>query len=149
MNVKSSLACALVAAVALLSGCGTVPFAPPETDARAKLLQAVPGKAVVYLFRNETYSAPWPIRVSLDGQDMGQSGADTYFRWTVEPGEHLILSHTENVASLILNAEAGRVYYVWQDVEMGFFQPRSRLTPVDRSTTEIALRSSYLLESKI
>ena len=148
MTVKSLIAATLLLMLALLSACGTVPLAPPETDALAKLLQPVPGKAVVYLFRNETYSAPWPIRVSLDGKDMGHTGADTYFRWTIEPGEHIVLSHTENVASLVLNAEAGRIYYVWQDVQMGFFQPRSQLTLVDRGTTEIALRSCYLVETK-
>jgi hypothetical protein len=148
MNVKSCLACAFVAMVTLLSGCGTVPLAPPETDALSKLMQPVPGKAVVYLFRNETYSAPWTIKVTMDGKDMGQTGAETYFRWILEPGEHIVLSHTENVASLVLNAEAGRIYYVWQDIQMGLFQPRSRLTLVDRTTTEIALRSCYLLDSR-
>ena len=76
---------------------------------------------------------------------MGETGANTYFRWTVSPGEHIILSYTENVAGIVINAEPGRIYYVWQETKMGFFQPRSELTRMDRITAEIALRSCYLL----
>jgi hypothetical protein len=48
----------------------------------------------------------------------------------------------------VINAEPGRIYYVWQETKMGFFQPRSELTQMDRTTAEIALRSCYLLENK-
>jgi hypothetical protein len=148
MKMRSLFACATVAAVALLAGCASQPLAKPESDTLAKLMQPVPDKAVIYLIRNEPFSAPWPIQVTLDGKDMGETGAETYFRWTVEPGEHMIVSHTENAAGLLINAEPGRIYYVWQDVRMGLFQPRSNLKLVDRTTAEIALRSCYLLEGK-
>jgi hypothetical protein len=134
--------------VTLLAGCGSAPLAKPSVDTLAKLMKPVPDKSVIYVFRNEPESAPWKIRVTLDGKDMGDSGANTYFRWTVDPGEHMILSYTENVAGLVINAEPGRIYYVWQETKMGFFQPRSELKRMDRTTAEIALRSCYLLEGK-
>lgn len=128
-----------------LSGCASL--SNPETDALAKLMRPVEGKAVIYVFRNEEYSAPFKIGLSLDGKSMGSTDADTYMRWSVEPGQHIIVSHSENDAPLVLETEAGKVYYVWQDVSMGFFRPRSDLRRVDRSTAEIALRSCYLLRS--
>ena len=147
MKMRSLLACAMVTALALLAGCAT-PLAKPPADTLAKLMQPVPDRAVIYVFRNEPESAPWGIRVTLDGKEMGKSGANTYFRWTVNPGEHIILSYTENVAGIVINTEPGRIYYVWQETKMGFFQPRSELTRMDRVTAEIALRSCYLLENK-
>jgi hypothetical protein len=148
MQMRSLLACAMVIVVTLLAGCGNTPLAKPGADTLAKLMKPVPDKAVIYVFRNEPDSAPWPIRVTLDGKDMGESRANTYFRWTVDPGEHMILSYTENVAGLLINTEPGRIYYVWQETKMGFFQPRSELKRMDRTTAEIALQSCYLLEGK-
>jgi len=129
-----------------VAGCASL--APPETDTLAKLMQPVADKAVVYLFRNEPASAPWQMRVRMDGKDMGATSANTYFRWVVEPGRHVILSDADNHAGLVLDAEPGRVYYVWQDISFGLFQPRSELQLVDQQTAEIALRSCYMLQGE-
>jgi hypothetical protein len=131
-----------------LSGCALRPLASPETDALAKLMRPVEGRALIYIFRNEESSAPWLIGVTLDGQDMGSTAADTYFRWSVEPGQHIIVSHSENDSGLVLQTEPGKIYYVWQDVSTGYGRPRATLVAVDRTTTEIALRSCSLLASR-
>lgn len=65
--------------------------------------------------------------VSLDGKMMGKTGPQTYFLWEVAPGRHEIGSHTENTAKITIDAQAGRNHYVWQEVKMGMWQPRSRL----------------------
>jgi hypothetical protein len=148
MNVKTFLSCLSMTFAVLLVGCAGAPLAKPEADVLAKLMKPVPDKAVIYVFRSQPVSAPWQIKVTLDGKDMGKTGADTYFRWPVEPGEHMIISYTENADGLVINAEPGRIYYVWQDIDMGFFQPRSKLRLVDRATAEIELRNSYLLDGR-
>ena len=148
MSVKSLVACALVLLAAALAGCVPTPLAKPEADTVAKQMRPVPEKAVIYLFRNEPASAPWPLRVMLDGKDMGDTSALSYFRWIVEPGEHMIISHSQTTAGLLMNVEPGGIYYVWQEVRMGFFQPVTELHKVDRTTAEIALRSCYLLAGK-
>jgi len=76
---------------------------------------------------------------------MGATAANTYFRWEVTPGQHILVSETENRAPLVVDAEAGRIYYVWQEINAGLFQPRSELHAVDRETAEIVLRDCYLL----
>jgi hypothetical protein len=138
----------IVIALAALSACASRPLADADTDALAKLMRPVEGKAVIYVFRNETYSAPWPVRLTLDGKNMGSTDANTYFRWSVEPGQHIIATHAENDEGLVLETEAGKVYYVWQEISMGYFQPRSSLRQVDRSTADVALRSCYLLQNR-
>jgi hypothetical protein len=129
---------------AALSGCAA-PRASSETDALARLMRPADGKAVIYVFRNEPASAPWGISVSLDGKDMGKTGAETYFRWAVDPGQHIIVSQSEHASELVVQVEAGRVYYVWQEVRMGILRPRTVLKEVDRSTADIALRTCHLL----
>ena len=148
MNFKSVFVCALLGLAISLAGCGVAPLAPPKADTLAKQMLPVEGKAVVYLFRNSPPSAGWTIPVTLDGKDMGVTGGQTYFRWEVSPGEHIIISKTHEWSGLIVNAEAGRVYYVWQDIGVGFFVPTSELKFVDRITAEINLRSCNLLEDK-
>ena len=145
MNLKTTIAGAIVALAVLLGGCAEVPLASPDNDALAKLMRPVPDKAVIYVFRNEPASAPWPIHLTLDQKDMGATAANTYFRWEVAPGQHILVSETENKAPLVLDTQAGRVYYVWQEISMGILQPRSTLQTVDQETAEIALRDCYLL----
>ena len=114
-------------AIAVLSGCASVPMTSPEADASAKQFQVRKGYSNIYLYRNETFGAAIAMTVSLDGKVMGQTAAQTYFLWEVAPGRHEIASHTENIAKLTVEAQEGRNHFVWQEVKMGAFQPRSLL----------------------
>jgi|SRR5689334_14525571 uncharacterized protein DUF2846 len=146
-TVRTLFALLMSSAIMALAGC-SLPRTSADTDALAKLMRPVPGKAVIYVFRNQEVSAPWRIELTLDGTSMGSTGANTYYRWSVEPGQHIIASHSQNHEGLVLNTEPDKIYYVWQDVSMGYFGPRARLQEVDRSTAEIALRSCHLLQNR-
>lgn len=119
------LMCVVTAGV--LSGCASVPMSSPEADASAKRFQPRPGVANIYLYRNETFGAAIAMTVSLDGKVMGRTGPQTFFLWEVPPGRHEVQSHTENLSTLAIDVEAGRSYYVWQEVKMGMWQPGSLL----------------------
>lgn len=116
-----------VLATGTLAGCASVPMASQEADASAKAFQPRPGMANIFLYRNETFGAAVAMTVSLDGKVMGRTGPQTYFLWEVAPGRHEIASHTENTSKLTIDVQAGRNYYVWQEVKMGMFQPGSLL----------------------
>ncbi len=148
MTLKSVFACALLSLAAGLAGCGIAPLATPKADTLAKQMLPAEGKAVIYLFRNSPPSAGWTIPVTLDGKEMGVTGGQTYFRWEVSPGEHMIISKTHDWSGLMVNAEAGRIYYVWQDIGIGFFVPTSELSLSTASPPRLNLRSCYLLEDK-
>jgi hypothetical protein len=49
----------------------------------------------------------------------------------VEPGKHTLASLTENTPTIDVDAKSNGVYYVWQEVKMGAFAPRSMLHLVD------------------
>nr|WP_256353914.1 DUF2846 domain-containing protein [Aeromonas sp. sif2433] len=46
------------------------------------------------------------------------------------PGSHTLTSKSENDATLTLSTEAGKNYYVWQEVKMGLLMARSKLSQV-------------------
>ncbi len=46
------------------------------------------------------------------------------------PGSHTITSKSENDATLTLSIEAGKYYFVWQEVKMDLLMARSKLSQV-------------------
>ena len=43
------------------------------------------------------------------------------------PGPHIVRSHTEKTPELKIDAQANKVYFVWQEVKMGMWQGNSML----------------------
>jgi hypothetical protein len=122
----------LMALAALtLAGCATPPTATPDLDAAAKTFAVPPGKANIYLFRDEVLGGAIAMDVYLNGKLMGQTGPTTYFKFEVLPGRYSILSKAENDSSIDVQAEAGRNYFVWQEVKMGMLYARNLLQQVD------------------
>jgi hypothetical protein len=138
----------LLAGAVLLLGCAAGAQAadggiPAETQAR--LFQPVPDKAVIYLLRDRGDLWRFDIRVLLDGRDMGATSPNSYFRWEVPPGPHVIVSDTNPPAVLELSTQPGGLYYVWQDINVGFLRAESRLEEVNAYTAKQTMDSAVLL----
>lgn len=118
-------------AISSLAGCASVPMALPEQDARAKSFSVKPGKANIYVYRNESMGAAVKMPVTLNGKPLGATGAKTFLFAEVSPGKHIFVSKTENDYPLEVTAVAGKNYFVWQEVKMGLLQARSQLHLVD------------------
>ncbi len=129
--MKKTLLFIMISGVALISGCASVPMASLDADKEAKKFTTSSDKSNIYLYRNESMGGAIAMTVSLDGRMAGKTGAKTYFLWSVDPGSHEIASYTENTAKITLNTKAGKNYYVWQEVKMGMFAPRSQLHEMD------------------
>lgn len=121
-------------AVALVSGCASVPMASPEADKQAKSYATSPTKANLYIYRNESMGGAIKMTVSVNGRVLGQSGPKTYFLVQVDPGKHEVSSLTENTSTLTVDAQPGKNYFIWQEVKMGAFSARSQLQLVDEAT---------------
>ena len=129
----------------LISGCASVPMAPPEEDRLAKQFKPTPGMATIYLYRNESFGGAIAMDVFLDGKPMGQTGPETYFRWVVAPGKHTIRGSAENDSEVTLDTRAGGVYFVWQEVKLGFLMARNLLQVVDPQTGMAGVNESGLI----
>ncbi|HWM42282.1 MAG TPA: DUF2846 domain-containing protein [Burkholderiales bacterium] len=136
-----------LAAVVLASGCASVPMASQEMDTAAKSYAVKPGTANIYVYRNEQMGAAIKMPVALNGKLVGDTGAKTYLLLQVPPGKHQLVSKTENDATLAVNAEAGRNYFVWQEVKMGMMVARSQLHLVDEPTGKAGVAECSLAQT--
>ena len=93
----------------LLAGCAEVP--PSAEDIQAKRFETVPDKAVVYIVRDHV-GMDLDHMLRLGESEIISTYTGRYYRWEVAPGTHRIAGMMESTASLTLNLEAGKIYYV-------------------------------------
>lgn len=130
----------------LASGCASVPMASPEKDKAAKTFAVKPGKANIYVYRNEVFGAAIKMRVLLNDKEVGRTASKTYLLMEVDPGKHTLHSDTENASTLVVNTVAGRNYFVWQEVKMGGFTASSLLQLVDEAKGKAGVAECSLIE---
>ncbi|WP_336296813.1 DUF2846 domain-containing protein [Aeromonas hydrophila] len=131
---------------ALLSGCASVPMADATADAQAKQFVAPKDAANLYIYRNETFGTAVKMPVLMDGFAVGDTVAHSYILKQVMPGSHTITSKSENDATLTLSTEAGKNYYVWQEVKMGLLMARSKLSQVSEDEGKQGVMESKLVK---
>jgi hypothetical protein len=134
---------------ALAAGCASVPMAPPERNAAAKEFRTTPGKANVYIFRDESFGGAVKMSIVLDGMLFGDTAAKTFLLATVAPGKHVLISKAENDDRLEFQAEAGKNLYVWQEIKMGVWAARSRLELVDEAAAKPRVLECSLAENAL
>jgi hypothetical protein len=131
----------------LLGGCASVPMATPDRDSGAKSFIAPSDKGGIYIFRNESIGSAIKMDLVLDGKPIGQTAAKTYAYILVDPGKHTIVGESENDSSIEVDAEQGKLYFVWQEVKMGVLYARNRLQLVDDATGRAGVSECHLIES--
>jgi hypothetical protein len=124
----------LLLLTSFVTGCASVPMASLDEDTKAKSFVVRTDKSNIYVYRNESFGGAIPMTVALDGKVAGQTALQTYFLFEVDPGSHEVSSIAENTSTLKLNTEAGKAYFVWQEVKMGLWMARSQLQQVDEET---------------
>jgi len=135
--------------VLLLSGCASVPMAPMDQDSKAKDFSPIPNKASLYIYRNESLGGAIPMTAMVNGKALGQTAAQTYFRLNLTPGKYSVESHAENVSNLSLTTEAGKNYFVWQEVKLGMWMARILLQQVDEITGRAGVMESKLIATSV
>jgi len=144
--LRKLLAVCVLPVLVLASGCASVQMASPEQDTAAKSYAAKPGKANIYVYRNETMGAAIRMPVALDGRLVGDTASKTYLLLEVNPGSHTVVSKTENDSTVTVDAVAGRNYFLWQEVKMGLMAARSALQEVDEATGKAGVAECKLIQ---
>ena len=121
-------------------------MASQERDTTAKTFTVKPNRANIYVYRNETIGAAIKMPIVLNGKLVADTGSKTYLLLEVPPGNHTIVSKTENDSTLTVSAIAGRNYFIWQEVKMGLFAARSALQQVDDATGKAGIAECKLIE---
>jgi len=122
----SRLFAALLLSLALV-GCASVPMGDPNQDAAAKTFQVPADKAGIYVYRNESIGTAVKMDVIIDGQNIGETAARTFFYKEVAPGKHTVTSKAENTDTVEVDLKPGSLAFIWQEVKMGLMFARTKL----------------------
>lgn len=133
-----------LAIVLALAGCQQLP--PSPQDIEAKKFESIPGKAAIYIVR-DVVSADIGAPLWLDQGAQITTFAGTYFRWVVNPGSHTIEAIGASTASITIQAEAGKIYFVHHLVEgsMRVGMVGSALQLMDNQTGRARVMQAVLL----
>ncbi|HLP97811.1 MAG TPA: DUF2846 domain-containing protein [Sideroxyarcus sp.] len=126
---------AIVATLAILTGCASVPMAPKEQDAASKSFKTPSAKmAGVYIYRNSSFGGAIKKAVKIDNVVIGETAKYTYFHKEVSPGAHVLATQSE-FGDNVLNftAEEGKNYYFRQYMKLGAFVAGSGLEAVSEA----------------
>ena len=144
--IKSSFRVILLISLAVLTGCASIQYAPPEQDAEAKAFISTPDKSTIYLYRDESFGAAVSMDVYLNDEFKGITGAKSYFVWTVDPGTHVIKSVAEDEETVTLETEPNKQYFVWQEVKMGIMSAGNDLHIVDEEKGMKGVKECKLID---
>lgn len=133
----------------LMVGCAAPIKASPEKDAAAKDFTTAKSGAVLYIYRNENMGGAVGMPVRVNGADIGETGAKTFFKLNLASGMYAIESEAENTSQLPLTLSDGKNYFVWQEVRMGIWKARTTLRQVDEKTGMAGVLESVLLTPKV
>jgi Protein of unknown function (DUF2846) len=86
------------------------------------------GKALIYVIRPTVVGMLIQTKLAVDGDWKGVNKGDTYFFFTLDPGEHAFCSVAENHAVMEATIEAGKTYYLQQHIEMGVMKARNEIS---------------------
>jgi hypothetical protein len=84
-----------------------------------------PDKAVLVIARTTSIGFAVTIENYLDKKLIGQTKGKSYFMTDVQPGQHYVMGHAENWATARINFEAGKIYFLNQDIRMGVWTERA------------------------
>jgi Protein of unknown function (DUF2846) len=140
---------AMLAVSALATGCASVQMASVDQDAKMKTFAPQTGVANIYVYRNEgVMGAAMKLGVTVDGKDVGETAGKTYFMISAAPGKHTIASKGESGSTVDINAEAGKNYFIWQEVKMGLLSAGSKLHIMDDAAGKAGVQECKLIASK-
>jgi len=144
--MKSLLSSLLL--LALVCSCTSVPMASPQADAQAKTFATQPGMCGLYVYRNEMYGMTNEFPVQLDGRPLGTTGTKTFLFTWVAPGMHEVVTLAERNSRIEIDAKAGALVYVWQEVKADTQSKFAQLHQVEESKGQAGVRECKLAETK-
>ncbi len=146
--MKKILVLIYVSLAILIAGCSSIPMASVDTDSQAKAFVVKSDRSTIYIYRDELFGAAIQMPVSINGKSLGKTGSKTYFSLDVPPGKYTILSSAENESTFVLQTEAGKNYFIWQEVKMGLLYARNILQMVSDDRGKAGVNQCKLIETK-
>lgn len=131
-----------LACLFFISGCATPMVVSLQKHSGHYIATNNPDKAPIYIYRKSGYiGAMRGIYVDINGKRAGALNSGTYFVYETDPGE--VVVSVENWLGKspyrVVNAEAGKTYYVQGGVKMGLWDadPFIQLVVKEEGETDI------------
>jgi len=121
----------LILCLFVLVGCGPKHMISKEPCPDIRGVVPPQGKAALVVGRTTIFGGGINFENYLDKKFIGTTKGHSFFIATVPPGKHYVIANGENFASLLINFEPDKTYYVQNEVRMGAFIARVNLDYVD------------------
>lgn len=114
--------------------------ATPQQRTEALTFAPAPGKAVLYIFRNQFVGRAVGLNVLIDGREVAQLKSPRFTRILLTPGSHRIAGYTgtnkkpADGEGAVLVANAGDIYIAKAEVEPQMVGVTVKFTPLDVNT---------------
>jgi hypothetical protein len=150
---RAYLSSASLALACFVTGYATLTLsATSETDARGKSSTVAQDKVNLYLYRDPNIKVAVTTKLSVNGKEVEATKRTTCGHWQVDPGTYEISSESSSASTVRIVAEAGKSYYVWQEVKVplaGYGFPINELHVVDADTGRRGVKAcKSFLETK-
>ncbi len=112
-----------------------------ETDKKTHPLGVqTADKALIYVLRPTMMGNKIQTKLAVDGEWKGVNRGDNYFFFTLAPGKHYFCSRSENRSVVVLQVEAGKTYYLQQEIRIGVMKARNNLAVIseDKAKEKLA-----------
>jgi hypothetical protein len=124
--------------IGVIAACASIQLAGASTESEAKSFRVDASRGRIYVVRPGKlfgHGAGVALPVVVDGATVGANANATFVYVDVAPGLHRVSSQTiESFASVEIEVEAGRVYFVAQRSRAGLISPRVGLALVEPSS---------------
>jgi hypothetical protein len=98
-----------------------------QKDSIAKNLSTINDKAIVYIIRSTEFGFLVKMNIDCDSVHIGSTLAKKYIYTILAAGKHVFTAKSENKFKLEMNLEAGKIYYLQQQVNMGLLYATTKL----------------------
>lgn len=124
-----------------LVGCATVPMGTEADKQVAVSFTPQPGKANVYIIRQEALGGGILATAAIDTQMVGGLQVGSFVFRPVTPGAHIASVYSnENQSSVPFNAEAGRNYFFEVESEIGLVSARFVIHQMSEQDGKVAVQ---------
>lgn len=125
-------------------GAGSVDFSAHTDKKQHPMPDAPADKALIYVLRSTMMGFKIHSKLAVDGNWVGVNRGKTYFYFPLEPGEHFFCSESENQSYLALTVEAGKTYYLQQQIKPGVWKARTELVVMNEEEAKKKLADLHL-----
>ena len=139
----------VVGSIAAVRGANKkVSHAAKNEEAEAKRCAPIPGRAIVYVFRDAYLGKVAGLDVIVDGKPVGQTRGKTFYRLELAPGEHVLTSRNPQNGSQHehrLSAGAGSLVFLEQHLSFGMVTFNHKIVPAEQGAATRRIQKCRLL----